>query len=71
MTHRFVIMRQGQLETYHDVRAIPLDFDHMIEFRPEVPPGPHSDEQHQEIDAWNTKFQDLMEIERARSHTSR
>ena len=39
----------------------------MIEFLPEIPPEPHTEEQHQEIEQWNGKLQQLMEIERARS----
>lgn len=67
MNHRFVIMRQGQLETYTDFDAIPRDFDHVIEFVPEIPPGPHTDEQHEEIEQWNDRLQELMRIEHARS----
>lgn len=68
MTHRFVIMRRGRLETYQEFDSIPRDLDHIIEFAPEIPPGPHTDEQHEEIDQWNDRLQQLMEIERARSH---
>ena len=67
MTHRFVIMRQGRLETYSDFDAIPLDFDHVIEFAPEIPPGPHTDADHEEIDQWDKRLQYLMRIENARS----
>ena len=65
--HRFVVMRNGELETYHDYDHIPLDFDHVIEFIPELPPGPHTDAQHEEIDLWDQKLQQLMRIEYARS----
>ena len=40
----------------------------MIAFIPEIPPDPHTEEQHEEIESWNSKFQKLMEIERARSN---
>lgn len=71
MTHRFVVMRQGQLETYIDFAMIPEDFDHVIEFLPEIPPGPHTDQQHEEIDQWNDRLQQLMRIEYARSGQNR
>lgn len=71
MTHRFVIMRGGNLETYTEFEAIPQDFDHVIEFRPEIPPGPHTDEQHEEIEQWNDRLQELMRIEHARSSQKR
>ena len=65
--HKFVIMKNNELFTYTNFEDIPLDFDHMIEFLPEIPPEPHTEEQHQEIQQWNGKLQQLMEIERARS----
>ena len=71
MTHRFVLMVKGELITYHNYEDIPEDFDHVIEFVPEIPPGPHTDQQHEEIEQWNDKLQELMRIEHARSSTTR
>lgn len=65
--HKFVVMKNNAMHTYTDYDAIPNDFDHVIEFLPEVPEGPHTEEQHEEIEQWNGKLQQLMEIERARS----
>ena len=65
--HRFVVLRDGREEVYTEYELIPSDFDNVIEFLPEIPPGPHTQEQHDEIDSWNDKLQKLMEIERARS----
>tara|TARA_A200000159_G_scaffold107073_1_gene99840 strand:+ start:389 stop:592 length:204 start_codon:yes stop_codon:yes gene_type:complete len=65
--HEFVIMKNNQLLTYTNYEDIPLDFDHVIKFRPQIPEGPHTEEQHEEIEQWNTKLQRLMEIERASS----
>jgi len=67
MGHRFVIMRGNILAEYDLYGNIPDDFDHVIEFLPEIPLGPHTQAQHEEIDSWNDKFLRLMEIERARS----
>ena len=67
MGHRFVIMRGNTLAEYDLYENIPDDFDHVIEFLPEIPPEPHTPEQHEEIDSWNDKFLRLMEIEHARS----
>ena len=64
-------MRDGRLETYTEFEAIPQDFEHVIEFRPEIPPGPHTDQQHEEIEQWNDRLQELMRIEHARSSTTR
>ena len=65
--HKFVVMKNNAMHTYTDYDAIPNDFDHVIEFLPEVPEGPHTEEQHEEIEQWNRKLQKLMEIERAGS----
>ena len=65
--HKFVVMKNNELQTNTDYDAIPNDFDHVIEFLPEVPEGPHTEEQHEEIEQWNEKLQKLMEIERAGS----
>ena len=65
--HEFVIMIDGQLQTFNNFEDIPNEFDHVIKFRPEIPEGPHTEEQHQEVEQWNSKLQKLMEIERAGS----
>jgi hypothetical protein len=71
MGHKFVIMKAGVLFTYDNYENIPHDLDHVIEFLPEIPPGPHTQEQHDSIEAWQEKFQKLMEIEYARSGQTR
>lgn len=68
MPHEFVIKRNGILETYQNYEDIPLDFDHIVKFKPEVPEPPHSEVQHKEMDTWNEKLKKLMEIENARSN---
>ena len=67
MGHRFVIMRHDVLEVYDCYNDIPDDFDHVIEFLPEIPPEPHTHQQHEEIENWPDLFLKLMEIEHARS----
>ena len=61
-----MIMHGNTLAEYDLYEDIPDDFDHVIEFLPEIPPGPHTQEQHEEIDSWTDKFLRLMEIEHAR-----
>ncbi len=63
--HEFVIKDKGQLVTYTEYEAIPNEFDHVIKFLPEVPPEPHTEEQHKEIEQWNIKLQELMKKERS------
>ena len=62
-----MIMQDDQLSEYTEYEQIPSEFDHVIEFAPEIPPGPHTDEQHEEIHQWHSKFERLMEIEYASS----
>ena len=71
MGHRFVIMQDDKLSEYTEYDQIPSEFDHVIEFAPEIPPGPHTDQQHEEIEQWQTKFERLMEIEHASSRKKR
>ena len=69
MAHEFIVKRNGLLETYTRYEDIPNDFDHVIKFLPEIPPEPHTEEQHHEIDKWPGKLQALLEIEHARSNS--
>ena len=48
-------------ENYED---LPEKFDHVIKFLPEIPDGPHSEEQHEEIGLWNNKLQEFNEKEK-------
>lgn len=67
MPHRFVVRVAGRLEIYDRFEDIPEEIEHVIEFRPEVPPPPHTDAQHEEIDSWNPRLQELMRRERRAS----
>jgi hypothetical protein len=71
MGHRFVIMQDDELVEYDQYEDIPDDFDHVIEFLPEIPPEPHTHEQHEEIDSWHDRFLRLMRIENASSSKTR
>ncbi len=71
MPHKFVVRVAGELRTYQRYEDIPQDIEHVIEFLPEVPPPPHTHAQHEEIDSWNDKLQELMRRERASSYSHR
>ena len=71
MGHRFVIMKGTELFVYDQYKDIPDDLDHVIEFLPEISPGPHTSEEHDEIEQWHSRFLKLMEIEHARSGEKR
>lgn len=62
--HKFVFLIDKELKTYHNYEEIPENFDHIIEFLPEIPNSPHSNEDHEEIESWNAKLQLLIAKER-------
>ena len=62
--HEFVILIDGKLVTFDRYEDIPEKFENVIKFLPYFPPGPHTEEQHEEIDKWNDKLQELMRRER-------
>lgn len=70
MAHEFVIIRKGIQETYTKYEDIPLDLDHVIKFLPEIPPPPHTHEQHEEINSWTDKLQRLIDIENQNARNS-
>ena len=57
-----------ELVTYDKYKDIPETFEHVIKFLPDIPPEPHTEKEHEEIQEWNNKFQELMEKERASSN---
>ena len=63
MAHKFVILKNGKLETYTDYNKIPKSFDNVIRFEPEVPPEPHTKEQHEDIERWSDRLAELMKRE--------
>lgn len=64
MAHQFVILNQGKITVYNNFDDIPESFDNVIKFIPEIPPEPHTEEQHEEIGEWNNKLKELMKRER-------
>jgi hypothetical protein len=56
MAHEFVILKDGVLLTFDKYEDIPSTFDNLIKFAPEIPPGPHTDADHEEIEKWNEKL---------------
>ncbi|WP_292486284.1 hypothetical protein [Methanohalobium sp.] len=64
MAHDFQIIKNGKLLKFTRYQDIPKDFDNVVKFLPEIPPEPHTPEQHEEIEDWHNKFLRLMEIEK-------
>ena len=63
----FQFIINGELVLYDKYEDIPEDFEHVIRFIPDIPPEPHTEDEHAEMAQWNTRLQKLMEKERARS----
>jgi len=64
----FQFIINGELVLYDKYEDIPEDFEHVIRFIPDIPPEPHTEDEHAEIALWNIRLQELMEKERARSN---
>lgn len=68
---RFDLIVGGVLRSYQRWEDLPVVFDHVIRFEPDIPPPPHTEADHAEAAMWNARLQQLMEIERARSNQDR
>ena len=63
MAHQFAILIDGKVQVFDNYDDIPETFENVIRFEPEVPPEPHTEEQHKEIEQWNDKLQQLLKRE--------
>ena len=61
MAHEFVLLINGELETFTEYEDIPEDFDNVIKFLPDVP---HEEVDHYGPNIWNDRLQELMQKER-------
>lgn len=71
MKGRFTFRVGGVIRTYSDWRYCPEVFDELISFEPEIPPPPHTPEQHAEVEEWTDRLIDLLRRHNARSNQSR
>jgi len=69
MAEFMFLLQDGSYVTYSSWEEVPedLNFKHVIKFLPDISAEPHTDEEHEEIELWNGKLQELMERERASS----
>jgi len=56
----FVIKRKGKLERYNKFDDIPSSFEHLISFKPDYPPEPHTEEQHNQMSNFDNYLKELM-----------
>lgn len=71
LSGRFMFRIAGALRTYRDWRDCPFLFDELVAFEPDVPPPPHTPEQHAEIEDWEARLQLLIKRHHASCHTDR
>ena len=64
----FQFIVNGELVSFDKYEDIPIYFEHVIRFIPDIPEEPHTIEDHAEMALWNTRLQELLEKERARSN---
>jgi hypothetical protein len=57
---RFVFRVGGVIRAYGDWRLCPAVFDELITFAPDIPPPPHTPEQHDEIAVWENRLAELL-----------
>lgn len=60
MKGRFVVRTNEQLLEFSNFEDIPMEFDNVIAFEPDFPEGPHTEEQHKEIDSYPLKLFELL-----------
>ena len=73
-TGKFIFMNDKyEVITFTDYNQIPKDFiiKEIITFLPDIPPPPHTVQQHEEIHLWDLEFKKLLEKTYATSYTSR
>ena len=61
MAHYFKILINGRTKVYQNFEDIPQSIENVITFIPEVPPPPHTDEQHEEMETYIPKMNELLE----------
>jgi len=59
----YVVRIDDELVTYTDIDDIPNEFDNLIQFDPEIPEGPHTDEEHEMLESLNGILHDLLKRE--------
>ena len=56
----FVIKINGKLEKYNKFDDIPSSFEHLISFKPDYPPEPHTEEQHNQMSKFDNYLKELI-----------
>ena len=57
---KFVIRDEDKLIEFDRCGDLPDTFDHLISFEPNIPPTPHSVNDHEEMSKWTEYLQELV-----------
>lgn len=63
MKGKFEVLIDGKVQTFTEIDSIPEKIDNMISFLPEYMEGPHTKEEHEELEKHNQVLKQLMERE--------
>jgi hypothetical protein len=63
ITGKFVVRIGRDILIFNTYEDIPASFDNLIEFNPDIPEEPHTEEEHQELDTLNDMLHALLRRE--------
>jgi hypothetical protein len=59
MKGEYIVKIGTSLLEFSDTNDIPDEFDHLIKFLPEIPPEPHTQEDHDYINSFVSKMREI------------
>lgn len=62
----YKVLLNNEILEFHNIEDIPETFDNLIEFNPEYPLGPHTDEEHAQMDRMTDVLSELLQREMGR-----
>jgi len=59
MKGEYIVKIGTSLLEFSDTNDIPDEFDHLIKFLPEIPPEPHTQEDHDYVNSFVSKMREI------------
>ena len=60
LTGEFVVLKDKKICKFTKYSDIPKSFEQVISFIPDYPEGPHTQEEHNFMETFNSKLQELL-----------
>lgn len=57
----FIVKIDGQVQEYTDYNDVPRQVDAVLKFLPNIPPDPHTLQEHETIAMWNAELDGMLE----------